>query len=792
MKSFFLLCLFFSFLAYSEPLISSIQVQTLNPELKTSLESTLRTYNNKTANAQTLNLITKTIVRNLIRQKYRNSILRGPFINEESQNQAHLLVEIVNPYRYEFIFKNNQKINRRILFQALQTNTLSSQINFAQTTQEKLEDYYHSKGFNDIRIQHQILKEDKNFARKIIFTINEGIRFKIRNLKFTGSYSQKESFYRKLFFSYASPELKSRYYVKKDFDQTLRRMISHLRRNGFLNSEIMYTNVQKNENNFDIEVFLKEDRPLMIQKINIQGNKFFSTDEIKEIVGVREENILNLDEWEIGLERLVIQYYNKGYLDFKILNRKNLLSIQKSLQTAHISLQLQEGQKTLIEDIQIKGHQKVHPSFIIHASGLKPGTFITQKDLIRAQDFINDLQMFSNVQVYHQTLNQKTNVIIEVKERLFRFLRFRFGGNLKASQVPIEYVEKRFLGHDESELNLKSRLIGNYEWVYPAFMDSLQSSEPLLQTLWNRQLFEYDFSAGYKHHYLMKSYFNLITSYSRINSIFTLPEGPNRSSGWLRSDRFMMSLERKFSLETILTFKLLELEFNESRTIENFQDILDRNSQILSLSGFSFYMDRRNNLFYPTSGQFFLSRLDYSGPLLRTDPNIHFLRFESHYSFYVPLFSNDIIWAQSIHGGYAHTFEQIPVTYMFVLGGPQSLRGYNEEVSGDLLAEQYNIEIENANSTFNQSSFYLLTKSEIRFPIYRELKGALFYDGGSVYLMNGQTPELRSYLHSVGLSLHYSLLVMNIGFKLKPIPYADEFRFENREQLFVQFEIGSF
>jgi len=556
MKTLFFILFLIPFFVYGEPLIGSIQVQTQNPQLKKSLERKLKTYRNEPFHPQKSNQIKRTIIRVLLQKKYRNSILRGPQVEpllspteSNQKDKVQLIFEIDHPYQYEFIFNNNKEIEQRRLFQVLKMKNLSPQSNFIKTSQNKIENFYQTQGFNNIRVESKIFTDDQQFKRKIIFTIDEGTRFKIRHFNFTGSYSRKERFYKKLFFSYASPLLKSKFYIKKDFDQTLKKMMAHLRRKGFLNAEIIHVNEQKNNTNVDIEIFLKEDQPITIKKIIIQGNSLLTSNKIKNILGIKEQTVFNLDLWEEGLNRLILQYYDLGYLDFDIANREQVLLIEKSLQTVDIILNLKEGKKTFIDNIQVKGNKEVDASFIIHASHLKKGTFITQNDLIKAQDFINDLQMFSNVQVSHETQNQKTNIIIEVKERFFRFLRFKLGANFENSQIPIEYIEKRFLNNDASEISLRFKPVAKYDWVFPLLKDSFQSQDFFLESLWKRrEFFEYDFSAGYKHYYLWKSHFNLMTSYSKINSIFTLNEALQGNSQWLSTHRFLLSLEKSFHL----------------------------------------------------------------------------------------------------------------------------------------------------------------------------------------------------------------------------------------------------
>ena len=776
-------------------IIEEIDIQTPNKDLKQNLEKLTKKYIYKSYFKNTKDQIKQKIVSYLLTHQYRNSRLKGPVVKSK-ENKIFISFQIQNPYQYQFIIKNNIQIKQSALIRAMKLTTAFYQPRFIHIALRRLKEYYISQGFQNIQLTCKTIQK-KDYLYQIICNIFEGQRFLIKKFLVTGSFSKNKEYYTQLFFSYASPLLKSKIYAPKDFERTLKKMMNHLRQSGFLNAKIHHKNIQKTGNNVFIEIFLNENDPIVVRNIKITGNKILSTKKIQEIIKIQKNSIFNMEEWELSINRLIQTYRNKGFFSAHIPNQNRMLNIHKSLKTVDIRLILQEGEPSLVYDIHVKGNLKIKPSFIIHASGLKKNILLTSKNIQKAKDFIDDLGIFSNVQVYPILSKQnKTIAVIEVTERNFRFFRTSPGGSTKHTfsiNLPVEYIEKRFLSLDDSELKLKAQLSSNIQLL----LHSLKAPSPehitfssIINRFFNQKFFEYELSGSLKKYYITPARLNAQVSYLKSNRIFSFPQLINKESlstgvQWEKLDQIMFNLEKKFDLNTILNFKILEFNVKESTITKNNESLLNQDNQIISLTGISLFIDRRNHIFYPTSGQMFISSLDYSGPILGTNSSIHFLRTEVKYYFYVPLISDQIILAQSLNGGYVHQFGSsgIPISHIFILGGLNSLRGFDGAINGDRIPSQEELSIQSPNDIIRQSSFYFLTKNEIRFPIYKNiLRGAVFYDGGSVYL--SKTKLKKPYRHSVGFGLHYGLLAINVGFKLN--------RFPNESLSHISFHIGAF
>jgi outer membrane protein assembly complex protein YaeT len=156
--------------------------------------------------------------------------------------------------------------------------------------------------------------------------------------------------------------------------------------------------------------------------------------------------------------------------------------------------------------------------------------------------------------------------------------------------------------------------------------------------------------------------------------------------------------------------------------------------------------DSRNDFADPRHGLFGSVDLKwFAGPI---GSDAEFGRAFLEISYYRPL-SQRVVWASALRTGLARPYgadESVPISERFFSGGDSSVRGFErnhlgplDPVTGEPLGGELSL-------IYNQ---------EVRFPIWRSLRGVAFYDGGNVFSTSDDLSmrDLRSVL-GVGLRLN--------------------------------------
>ena len=798
--------------------IKNIRIITQNIELKNNLEKLLRPYQGRLSSQETINEVQSEITDYLSKKKYLQATLNSPVLQKTSPRQSILSYKINNPVRYHLIVRGNKQVPLASLYKVINKENLLNHPNFIDMIHKQIINYYQSLAFNGIKVKSSLVKKSK-YVYYLRMHLTEGQPFVIKSLKIYGVADKKTRRYMDLFQSYATDSLKSNYYVQKDFETALQKIIIHLRKTGFYNAVIYHKNIFYKQNKVFIEIIINEKIPLTVEKVVIKGNKHFDKASIRNTIQMKPGDHLDIPKLEKNIGVLIQKYFEQSFLQAKI-NEKNLIKISRSDKSAVITIQISEGQKNYIKNIKVQGNKNISSEFIIHASALEPGNILTYKEIRKSLDFIEDLGLFTRVDIRPE---KEDSLTISVQENTFNSLRFRFGVNTEhtlSGKVLAELNAKNMLKNNNSQLLLNMETQPNYRLFRNIF--HLPSDQ------WNvftnpqsiGKYLPYSFSGSYKRYYTLGSRWSAQAGYSYANSIFSftkispLPKNSDHSYldnsekvEWLRSHKFSFNMERQFDLNTLFTFKIWEVDLRSSY-IQNFLFYPEKTHNqmtfqfeeqtIIAETGLEIQMDRRDNRFFPKRGFHFSAGLNYSSPYIGAHKDIHFIRMEAKHTYYTPFLHT--IFAQSIHGGAVHRLNsgQVPVSRLFILGGAGSLRGYNGEYSGPQAKRVPSVEelkIENAVENKKYSSAYFLIKNEIRIPIHQRFGMTLFYDGGMVFLYDKGFTSY--YGHSTGAGL-YGLTplgipaVINVGYRLDPRTHTKDEDGKIINSIHIDFSIGFF
>lgn len=170
--------------------------------------------------------------------------------------------------------------------------------------------------------------------------------------------------------------------------------------------------------------------------------------------------------------------------------------------------------------------------------------------------------------------------------------------------------------------------------------------------------------------------------------------------------------------------------------------------------------DGRDDAFAPTRGVFDSLRLRYGMPPLGSE--VHFLKLVLQHSQYVPL-GTPLTWIYSGRFGLAQPLgftSTIPLSERFFLGGRTTVRGYEENSIGPRGQDGNPV----------GGDIVVNLNSEVRFPLFLGLGGALFWDGGGLYL-HDRAISMNDFRQGVGPGLRYQTPIgaisLDYGFKVR-------------------------
>ncbi len=252
--------------------------------------------------------------------------------------------------------------------------------------------YYSEKGFGAAEVKI-ILHEDLSNPNEVIvdININKKDKLKVHKIYISGNEVMSDNALQRVMKKTNEKGkllnlFKQKKFVESDYQDDLNRIISKYNEKGYRDAKIIADSVVPyGDNLVDVYIDLEEGRKYYIDNISWVGNTVFPTEFLDQVLGMKSGDIYNqvlLDERtgpnaEDGVPSL---YQNRGYLFYQ------LIPIERNIHGDSVSLELRmiEGPQARINNIVIKGNDRLYEKVIRRELRVKPGELFSKDDLMRS------------------------------------------------------------------------------------------------------------------------------------------------------------------------------------------------------------------------------------------------------------------------------------------------------------------------------------------------------------------------------------------------------------------------
>ena len=657
--------------------------------------------------------------------------------------------------------------NRADVIKSLSLKTTES-FGSLMTLSQRIKKFYESKGYPKVQVSASEKILHKSFEHHLFFNIKPGHLFYLQEIQVINANKQNSQKYVDILRSGRSFFSKvAEVYVKDDILKSIRKLITSLQNQGYLkvNMQSLVEKFDNKNRQVTVQVFINEGPLTRIRNIDFRGNHQVTDKELLEVLKLKPGEPLNLSLLDEGFDVIEEHYLQKGFLDIRINNPDNVIKYYNNDTQADILFDLHEGPQVKVGNILIQGNQATKSYVILRELAFQPGTILT-KDLIRESRYrLQQTGLFSSTDITLPEAGsslEKRTILVRVTEQNHGLLRFVVGVNSES------YITLRgIVGLGYRNLWGTARGINtNLELKYTDF-DFLQ----------------YDIGVSYYEPFIFGSRTRGRIHFDHLKDVVSYTQLSNNERLIRNQTSIHFLLEREMSKKITLFYSLWKLDIEKQ-----YGDQLGTIGQtsIIGSIGPGIELDYRNNPFNTTKGTYSTLNLDFADPLLGSRQSIRFLSLLGKFNLYTPLFSK-IVLANSVTGGYITSLNrgisEIPESRVFLLGGQSSVRGYPL----NSIPNRANLVGDRRNPlTILTYSYYYLLKSELRFPIFKALRGVLFHDGGAVNI--AQRHERDEYRSSVGAGIRISTPV-------GPVSIEYGFKLQRRERESIgrlHFSIGAF
>jgi len=283
----------------------------------------------------------------------------------------------------------------------LTQNTINNSINLIKT-------YYINKGFLNITVGYLTTIDSSAVnSENLIFNINKGKKVKIKEITIIGRskiantnktfLNRKDTVYalsnKKVKRSMKETKAKNWWRIFKvskftdnNYDDDKEKLIAKYNEVGYRDARITNDTTYLNKDNtLSIEITINEGEPYKFGEINFVGNTVYSSEKLKQQLGIKEGDIFDqsiLDARLFGSPEgndISSLYLDDGYLFF------NATPVEVAANNKNIDLEVRiyEGKKTRVNKVMNKGKTKTNDHVMMREIRTRPGDLYKRSDIMR-------------------------------------------------------------------------------------------------------------------------------------------------------------------------------------------------------------------------------------------------------------------------------------------------------------------------------------------------------------------------------------------------------------------------
>lgn len=718
--------------------ITKIEFETNNEELKDKAELIGKKFARKPLTERLAGEIQGQFRDFFVANRYLSANLVGPeVIYNTEKTRATLRYRFDRAIRFVLLFQGLKDLNSGEIIKEMGLDVPNSVgSNPAIELAARVEKTLHHRGYAHAKIEVQERILNDKTIHQILFQVTEGKQTRIKDISFQGRFSRKEDFYKDLFYKNTSALFKRGYYSKEDFEETLKKIIVELQNQGYFKSRILSTRVEFDRVDEYVQLVVQLDEgPLtQITKIEFSGNTTFKESDLIEMIVLKEGQHLRLAELEESLSKLKNFYLSRGYLDMAVVNEsEGLIEYSEDNTRAKINFKIHEGPQVRVASILIDGLSMTHEDVVLKEIEFSKGVILTPEIISNSMYRLQRTGLFGQVEISTLeagTLVSDRTVLIKISEREPGVLTF--GAGLSSE---FELTVRGFAAIGYNNIGGTARAI---------------STRVDLKRVTDIDFLDYRATAGYLEPFLLGTRTRGRVSLTRsqeIQSRFRQESILVRDSNSLE-----FNLEREVTRYFKVTWNLWTISFVRDFDLKK---TIREEGQNIATMGPTLELDYRDNPFLTKKGTYTRLNFEYADPGFGSSETVQYGRSTAGFNTYLPIGFGDIIWANSVRGGYLFNLShrgRIPSVKQFFLGGRASIRGFDTQTIPNPRAPLLSGKEDDV--VVNTDSHFYLVQTEFRIPIVGDFETVVFYDGGAVKVSGFKFED--EYRDAIGIGFRYN------------------------------------
>ncbi|PYJ54989.1 MAG: outer membrane protein assembly factor BamA [Verrucomicrobia bacterium] len=571
-----------------------------------------------------------------------------------------------------------------------------------EEARQKIIDVYQGQGFTDVSVQFRIDPiDEKRGTARVVFTINEGVRGAVKQVRFEGNAHFSEKVLRK--------QMKTRgrspiYFVDKtgrldevQLEQDMDKLREFYQDHGYIDVEIKTPRRERTEKGpMIITIPIVEGPQYHVQKLTISGHQNTTEDRIRKLLKMKEGSVYSPKQLRDDAKAVADAYGSGGYVDLVVLPE----GAPAGPALIDVHYKIEEGARSFVNRIDIEGNTRTKDKVIRREVLVAPGDVFNTVRVDLTKKRLDNLGYFAKVETYPEQTDipGRKDLTILVQEK--RTGSLSFGGGFSTVDKLVGFAELTQ---------------GNFDlFNWPSFTGGGQKFRLRIQYGTQRK----DLVMTLTEPFFLDRRLALTGQLFYTEANYLSNEYNQRNYG------FMVEMRKPLNSYTYATlgytFQDVDI-FDVSASASDF--IQSQAGSTLESKIFtSIVFDSRDNPLLSRHGRRFTFAPFIAGSFLGGDIKVYGMDLEGSQYFHLPWDTILLINGEIATVSHYSSGSGVPIYERLYLGGSNNLRGFPFREVGP--------QDQNGEPIGGQSM--ARTTIEWTFPIIEKARGAVFYDTGFV------------------------------------------------------------
>jgi outer membrane protein insertion porin family len=617
---------------------------------------------------------------------------------DAATNRVDVTVDVVEGPLTRVEFPGRQEVAEK---------TLRERLTFAEggavddvevrASAEQIERAYREAGHHFVRVEGAF--ETDAAGRRVRFEIEEGPRVTVESITIEGLTTIPAQRLREQMQTRTPGLLARGLYVEERLAQDVRTLRQYLKTQGYGAAEVGSPRTTFSEDRTRARIVLPvvEGPRRMVANVTVTGHQAVPLPRILDAIGLRPGDPWNDLKADDGRRKVEQLYQRRGYHGTTVS-----LTTSESAGAVSVSYAVQEGELTRVGRVLISGLTETKPYVVERELPFGPGDPLTAVDLAETRRRLDATRIFDRADVEPRGTGAEPFRDVQISLREAKPWRLEFGAGYATEEGFRGFVT---LGHDNlfgtgRSVSLTERISERGDRT------ELQYREPwILDSVWQGEAVAFR-ERKQEIGYVTERLGTTLTARRDLLTQLFRPDEPTDHPGSLRSS---------------LRYRLEEFRRSDIDDELLTEGITTRDDLVSSLAP-SLALELRDNPVDPKHGSFHFVAFEVGSTAL--GGNVNFLKFRLEDSWFFS-WPPPTVLAVSTRLGLAAPFggtDDLVIEDRFKAGGSTTIRGYRLDRVGP---------VDSANNPVG-GDLQVLLNLEWRFPIWRFLGGAVFFDVGAV------------------------------------------------------------